>query len=465
MGVAFLRNYSHDVFVSYSMTNDALTLDGQPWVRKLVEELTVRLQNLLPENGKTVEVYFAGKGSLRYGDQLKSCLDEAKKSAIFLIVGSPRYLDIWPASELQAFASTGERAPRERLFIAEMLPLAKGQAYPDMIGDPLRAEFWRPTPKTAARPFRQIDELCDTVLTELATVMAERLCELHALDQPVAGQRPANPDHKTVLLARVSEDLEPLNQKLRTHLEQYQIKVLPPSDFQEEGDRFPEEFDRYLEEADIVVQLLGANPGRRTRAMPNGYDGFQAERTRARADRVLMQWRPLTVDADEMTDRAHKALLSTATAMDFEPYKDMVVRLATAPTPAPTADRKGSSYILIDADEMDGETARQILRECRKRKVVAVLADPAANKRERRTTYGASEKIAVIHEKSLPRWVNSHLLGYVHLPTERQAQGKCVVYLGPPPPKDQEEITVVHPDFEFVEAPNGDLSKLFSKIF
>jgi len=470
----FLSDFTYDVFVSYSLVNDELNLDGQPWVRRFVDLLAIKLKNMLPERGKDVAFYFAAKGDLQFGQRLASCREEAKRSAVFLIIGSPRYLDHWPTSELRAFTETGGA---DRIFIAELLPLPAGKTYPEIIGDPLRAPFWCATQRGSAQPLADARGEFDGRLNDFAAGLCSVLVAIgqstrsqisatvgKATKSLVDGRAPP-PRTRPVLLARVTDDLEPLNARLRTHLEQFDIEVLPADGFNEEGAAFRDEFREQAAHAPLVVQLLGQYPARRTRELPEGYDGFQSQEARAREGCRLVQWRDPALDLEAVADDRHRALLSgDVDAMGFEAFKEMIVRLATAPPPRPAAQR-GGSFLFIDADRVDEETARRVLRACQERQIVAMMPEyDVDTPKDWRANYADCDRIAMIHEHSDRVWLNAQLKMFIRSAAKRRTPAECVIYLGPPPPKQASALTITHPSFVVVESPDGDLDRLIEQL-
>lgn len=463
----FLADFEYDVFVSYSLANDQYKLDGEPWVTKFVDELKIKLANSLSEGGKEVSVYFAGTGSIRPGEQLSSCRVAAQKSALFLIIGSPRYLDYWPASELEAFTD-GHRA-QDRIYLSHMLPLPKGKFYPDALGQPFYLDFYGKTRFGNAKPFEEVKGECNGALTDLAAAMAQKLMEMRD-SAAAATTRQPNPDYRTVLVT-VTADLGKQVKALRAHLRQYDIPMVPASDgdFQEEGEAFRAEYLAALDQASIVVQLLGPEPTRRTKAFPEGLETFQLEAARAKPGCEIRQWRDPCLTPAAVDDEQHRDLVfsSSVDAEPFEEFKKSVRKLAMAP-PTQPAPEAGRSYLFIDAAGIDEGTARRVFAQCQRLQIPAVTPTYGVEKpRNYRTYYEKADRIAVIHEKSEPSWLNSQLYLFIRTMARRgvRADKRAIVFLGPPPPKSKETFTVYHPNIDFVEAPNGNLDDFFARLF
>jgi hypothetical protein len=287
-------------------------------------------------------------------------------------------------------------------------------------------------------------------------------------EAPVAERKP-NPAFPPVLLARVTDDLEPQRRSLRTYLEQFELEVLPPpEDFQEEGAEFANEFNALLERKPIVVQILGIHPARRTRTLPKGFDGLQDQLVREHPDLRVYRWRESSLDPATIEDKGHRNLLtSDVHAMDFEEFKEMVKRQATSSPPRPaSSDGLGQNLItFIDADQVDAEIARKVLRECRERKKIAIMPEFGVDTaRDWRANYADADRVTLIHHNSDAKWLTSQLRLFVKTSAKSRRQQQCLIYLAGPPPKWRDSVSVSHPAFKFVEAPDGDLAPLLSRL-
>lgn len=468
--MAYLRGYDHDVFVSYSLTNDKLALDDQPWVTRLVDLLKVELENRLQDNGKEVEFYFAGRGSLRPGDQLASCRTQAGSSALFLIIGSPRYLDVWPTSELRAFVATPGAS--DRIFIAELLPL--GKAYPAEIGDPRSSKFWKPSRGQAAEPFTNSDGECYTQLVELADAIVGRLGAMHERESLPTKARGPDPYRRKVLIARATDALWQKSQAMRSHLEGFGVEVLPAEEFEATGQAFKDEFEGLLGQKPIVVQLLGEYPARPHKEVPEGYDVFQAAAASDRkVDGVdLFQWRDPRLKLDDVEDEAHRELLAgCGEAMDnFEEFKELVEKATLIKPPPPphppgAAPAKKQSFWFIDADMADDETLKEVISFCDKHKIRAIFPEYGVDQEEDwRSNYTDARAIAMIHRRSESKWLRPKLRLFMKTSLNPDAAQRCLVYLAGPPPKERDCVTIAHEGLEVIFAPDGELTPLLDKL-
>ncbi|THD78012.1 MAG: hypothetical protein E7812_12545 [Phenylobacterium sp.] len=461
--MAFVGGYDVDIFVSYSLRNDRLRLGGDPWVQRLVKELETQLQNLLPGEDE-IGIFYAGRGDLKYGEPVAKCVDMAKKSAIFLIIGSPRYLASWPTRELGAFTSTS--GGDSRVFLAELLPLRKGQAYPITIDDPLRLEFHSRTVRGSAQPFEQTVGEFNVRLIDLANNMAERLETLREIGRRSTTSRPANPNFRCVLIARATDDLQARNEELATYLEQFDVPVLL-ADPDMESQEFRTEFEALLDRAAVVVQLLGPSRTPRPATMPEGFDGFQSAAALVHKSSQLLQWRDLGTDLETIVDAQHHALLSgpRVAEMGFEDFKKLVVTRATEPAPQPPPP-PGSSYVFIDADKIDALRARQIFeRGKNKNRAVMLRNFDSDEPKDLRANYLSCDRVAVVHEKSQGSWLNSQLQLFLRLQAKRKLQTAWYVDLCPAPPKTGDDLAVAYHRLEVVESADGSIDELCEKLF
>lgn len=461
----YLPGYTNDIFVSYSLTNDDVTLDGADWVRTFEDQLRRSIRNRLLKNGKDLKTYYAGR-DLRHDQDIDVCLSELKTSALFLIIGSPRYLcDEWPQKELETFRAIDPKL--DRVFVAEFLPLPDGMSYPGKLDGRFRAPFWRRTERGAAINFSEINEAFQNRLADLARDIAERLEAMNGAGPPRAPARIQNSDHRPVLLAQVTEDLEDLSYGMRTYLEQFDVPVLPLNPFPQGGAEFAEAFATCLDASEIVVQLLGPFPGRRPPDLPEGYAAHQAAAALALPGKDLLQWRAVDLNPEAVADPAHRQLLSGphVDAMLFERFKEMVHQRATAPRRPAAEQSPETSFIFINAAEVDEDRAKKVLAECRRMRRAAVMpAFGSDTKREWVENYRQTGKVVLLHSKSDPGWLNVQLRLFTNTLAKRKSRPATgVIYLAPP--RTEDDLTATHPDFEIIEAPNGDLDTLYERLF
>jgi hypothetical protein len=107
--------------------------------------------------------------------QLPELLVAAKRSALFLVVGSPSYAARnWPHQELETFV---EQSPDlSRLFMIECMPLNDGEQYPAPLDRRIHVPFWKPSgPKRIGMPISPASDDFSTLVHGLASDIRERL--------------------------------------------------------------------------------------------------------------------------------------------------------------------------------------------------------------------------------------------------------------------------------------------------
>lgn len=455
--MAYLRGYDHDVFVSYSLKNNLLTLDAQPWVTRLVELLKNQMLNRLEGNADELKFYFAQGGSIGPGQQLANCRDDAKRSAMFLLIGSPRSGDGWPTSELRAF----REAPGslERIFVAELLPPGGG-GYPSEIENPFRSQFWRLMGKTE-NTYSTSTGPCEELLVELAAAIAEKLDAIYEREKLPTAERPPDPNLRKVLIARSA--LTKKSQEVRDFLKPYGIEVIFAADLKEAGQAFRDKFGQMLAEKPIVVQLLGPYPAPSDDQIEEGYDAFQSEAAKSCADVELFQWRdprlPIVVEDEE-----HRNLLENCEyAMDnFQEFMSLIEK-ATKIVAQPV---KKQSFWFIDADRSDEEMLQKVQAYCDSKKIKAMRPRYGVDEEEDWfRNYTDAHGIAVIHSRSGTKWADSKQRLFMNTSSNSEAAQRMLLYLAPAPPKTKNDCVIItHPGLEVIEAADETLDPLFKVL-
>src|SRR5438874_1466554 len=161
----------HDVFISYAHEMDPT------WVRLFVEQLKVRVSNLLP---KTPKIYFDDQ--MEQGAIVpKALLDAVGSSRLLLVILSPKYVESpWCRMELSAFCEAGERAMQHRVFVVEAERIER-ETWPSGLRDLETLAFWQEDPETKV-PERLDPEFGDKYaqmfkrrVGEIAHFLADRL--------------------------------------------------------------------------------------------------------------------------------------------------------------------------------------------------------------------------------------------------------------------------------------------------
>ena len=138
--MAFVHGFENDVFVSYAHADNEVDALGDAWVQQFQQNLRIALKQRLGR-GDDINIYFDAR-RLQGNHPLEDILDSVRKSAVFVAVGSPSYVNRqWTRDELAAFAAISDDPGR--LFGIERLPLDEGDRYPDPLHDYFRISFWQ----------------------------------------------------------------------------------------------------------------------------------------------------------------------------------------------------------------------------------------------------------------------------------------------------------------------------------
>ena len=124
--MAFVHGFENDVFISYAHADNEVDALGDAWVQQFQQNLRIALKQRLGR-GDDINIYFDAR-RLQGNHPLDEILDSVRKSAVFVAVGSPSYVNRqWTRDELAAFAAVSDEPGR--LFGIERLPLDEGSAF------------------------------------------------------------------------------------------------------------------------------------------------------------------------------------------------------------------------------------------------------------------------------------------------------------------------------------------------
>jgi hypothetical protein len=257
---------------------------------------------------------------------------------------------------------------------------------------------------------------------DFAERLANRLRELRAEVAGMAAERRLERKIKrTVLLAQTTEDLEESRDKLRRHFEAYFDRVIPEGEYPQNAASFMQAFESDLREADLFVQLLGNFAARRTADFPDGYAKYQyAAAARAKQMRdgtekplMLVQWRPSTLDPQEVTHR-DKDLLRTpyVIAAGLEEFKREVLRLFEPIKPGKTeAPSQRRDFIFVNFAQVDQKIGNELLNICKKKRWLAFppLFKGSAEEIDQELDDNLKDCSALIlvYGEGPPRWVRA----------------------------------------------------------
>ena len=173
----------HDVFVSFALDRQTASGDFERRARALVEALQARLTALL---GRTARLFYDRDGETSELRIFSTFAGKIPAARAMLVLGSPGWIQSrWSGPEVEAFL--GSHAASS-LFLAEMLPLAKGEDYPFGLPDRNRFVFWRERGADAIRSLDPADDEFLPQITRLADAIAQVLID--ADEQAMASEAP-----------------------------------------------------------------------------------------------------------------------------------------------------------------------------------------------------------------------------------------------------------------------------------
>jgi hypothetical protein len=381
LGEGDVKAFRHDLFVSYAASSNDLPAPCDKWVSRFVDGLGRALRARL--DGVRPSIYFDER-TIEPNDTIEGLLDEVESSRLFIAISSSAYNSRpWPRREIEAFQKT--YPDPSRLFVVAAEPVESDRMLA-AIRARHRALFHEPFEQGSNRipmPLAPDNKRFFEGIWDLAVSIANRLRALRELEDggapappfriaslplnqsPVAApaQARANPVvvGPTILLAQVTEDLDPDLLALRRALEQIpSLRVLPNDDFPQSGSNFKESFRANLESADFVVQLLSSVKGRTSADFPDGYVRFQAD-SALQSGVKLMQWRRADLVLANVADAGHRALLQlpTVTASTLPAFIADVIGKVSAPPAQPSQAVPNDRYVVfVGADMVDLDAAR-----------------------------------------------------------------------------------------------------------
>ena len=516
--MAFVHGFENDVFISYAHADNEVDALGDAWVQQLQQNLRIALKQRLGR-GDELAIYFDA-GRLQGNHPLDEILDSVRKSAVFLAVGSPSYVNRqWTRDELAAFAAASDDPGR--LFGIERLPLDPGERFPDPLDDYFRISFWQRDQGMADIPLTLTPRLNTTLyyvrLQTLAEQIRGQLLQManrnarpaavsmagagpvpmqsmqhgapphaasgtgfeqhHPAPPPQAAPVPAAPvsagGPRPVLVAQVTEDLEYYREQVISHLSQYDIPIFPTDMYPQGGTEFKEAVMADLQRVKYFVQLLGPTSPRKTRDMPEGYLVAQSELA-AQAGVPILQWRSPDLVLDSVPDPVHRAFLAgdRVEAIGRESFKAKVVELATAPPPPPPPPPPGEDLILdspifINANPDDQPIAEEVFEKARKRKLPLVLSHPVGTAEEVRQDFERNwrecDSVVLIYGNAPQIWVRNQIMLYNKLKRERERPLREFILMNCPP-QQKPSVGIALPEVEEIDCREGLSAEILESV-
>jgi hypothetical protein len=466
--MTYVPGYDHDVFVSYAHFDNEADSQDVRWVSRFQADLKNALRQRL---GEDPEIFYDTR-NFEAHDHVDGLLASARRSAIFLAVFSPSYVSRdFTIGELKAFC---EGAPdANRVVMVELLPVDEDRNHPLLRGRK-RTPFWWKDRAEQDIPLRLTPRFNPEMYNERLQILAHQLKKLmaemrdggpRATATALAAKSPPSsltrPNDKTVLLAQTTDDLYDECERVRAHLEQFGVKVLPERDFPQGGGDFAAAFETELARVGVFIQLLGSFASRKPPDLTRTYAQYQYEAAKARGLKLL-QWRRPDLDLATVTHR-DKPLLEgpDVLAVGLEEFKAEILRRCTEP-PKSEPQHLGDCHFFISADRSDKDLADQLLKlfEGRKSWTAArplfegsakeVVDDLEAN-------LVNCEALLLLYGNAPPSWVRAQLLRYSKLERRRDEPLRLkTIVLGPPAPKAD---IAWSGSFERIDCQDGDIER------
>jgi TIR domain len=482
--MTYLPNFKHDVFVSYAHFDNEEDAQDVRWVSRFQADLKNVLRQRL---GEEPEIFFDSR-NFEAHNHVDFLVENARQSAVFVAVFSPSYVAReFTIKELQAFC---DGAPAlSRLVMVELLPVEENKHHPLLRGRK-RTPFWwkdrsehdiplRLTPKFNPEMYNErlqiLAHQIKKVLAELRESGTRQPAAVEALrdaprpqsqPQPQPAE-PVAPAGNAVLLAQATDDLYDDYERVRAHLEQFGLKVLPEHDYPQGGTDFAAAFEADIARSRLFVQLLGNFGSRKPPDLPQTYSQYQYEAAKGRGLKVL-QWRRPDLDLAAVTHR-DKTLLEgpDVLAVGLEEFKGEILRFCAqeqAKLPAPSG---GDCHVFINADRSDKDLADALLK----------LFEDKKNCTAARPLFEGSAKdiiddleanlvscgvLLLLYGSAPPAWVRAQLLRYSKLEKQRDAPLRLKsVVLGPPAPKPELAFSG---GFERIDCQDGNIVQNVQRI-
>jgi hypothetical protein len=463
--MAIAPGYEHDLFVSYAHVDDVEVGGSEGWVSQFVKRLESALRQRL--GGTEALRIFFDSHAAGANLQLPELVNAVRRSALFLVVGSPSYATrSWPRQELDAFL---EHADQSRLFMIECLPLNEDEHYPHPLTSHIHLEFWKPSGKRRIpMPYSPLadSEEFQSLVHSLAADIRNRLLSLRLLPAKSALTSTSSPGTRnpatrrlSVFIAQGTDDVEDEIDQLKRYLSQYEEEVgaLPQLTYPQGGEAFLTALSKDLVQCALFVQILGRRAGRVPPDLPEGYTLSQLNAAKA-AGIPIMQWRHPDLDLTAISDSSYVTIVSaeTVVACGFEAFKRQVLDWLRRPALKARAPR--SSTVFINADDRDLNIAKEIERECLRHALTTILpmSGPSseANRKDLADNLTDCDVLLFIYGDTTQDWIRSQLRFFNKIKQKREMELR-VLAICSGPPAEKPDIGMTVPSATVISCPDG----------
>ena len=357
--MAYIRDYEHDVFVSYAHLDNESGGEQPGWVTNFVQDLGKEVRQRLGTKDLTIWIDKKLSGNLPLTPEI---MEAVRRSATLLVVMSPAYLNSqWCARERNSFLSfAADCVKYGRIFVVTQRDTEKTPA-PEEFGDLLGFRFWTKDEETdVSRPLVRPDKEYAQRVVQLSDDLGKTLRRLNngGGDGSKAASVQGSGD-VSVFLARSTDDLEEREENLKRYLAQAGINVLPRTWYPDHTvAAFTTAMAADLGGCKAFVQLLSASRGRKIEPGGKRYAALQQEIAKT-SRRPLLVWRSPDIDLKSIDDDDHRDRLDSARACNFEEFKRAVVEEARREPPRPK-QKSANVVAFLDVDLPDMRIAKEV---------------------------------------------------------------------------------------------------------
>jgi TIR domain len=484
--MAFVRGFTHDVFISYAHANNEPLFPGwRGWTTHLFQDLPARLRLHL---GRAPDLDIFMDEKLRGNDEVnESLLEKIRESAIMIVVLTQGYLDsTWCLDELRTF--TGQSHPRSGLYVGDRSRLFKVmprdiplEHHPPPLDNATGYRFFSVDGATT-RTFRRTEEADSDQrhwdkLEDLAKDLAGLLTGLNDQPEPLRVKPDPPPSQPAVFVAEVADDLDGERDQLVRELGQRGIVVLPQRDLPPKLAELETTVKGYLARSVLSIHMLGRYYGKKvdgdTRSRPHvqidlakGADGQRPVPS--------LVWVPRDVESERLSDERQRALLeriendpdrharAELLRIGLEELKQIVVRRVLPPP----AGRQAQSLVYITCVTQDRPEALTVKEFFRQRGYGVVLQ--LHGREEQTWTHERYVRICdvlvIVYGRADVGWVQeraAEALEQARLATgRRRPLAAGAIYHAPPPDKD--DVGIDAEDLLVVDCRDGFSETVFT---
>jgi hypothetical protein len=257
--MAYVPGFDWDLFISYPRESDERDALDFQWVKEFRRLLEMELKQRAGRGSGELKIYFDDH-EFRATDDLESdLLNAARKSALFLPIISPLYVDNnkFTMRELREFCAASDF--RGRIVNIELLPL-NVEERPDELDGPKRNVFFVTVEGKSIKLTPHHREHRDKYVEKVQIVAEDIKVSLQRMRRERCGETGPTggvfPD-KTVVLAQKEDGVDNEWEQIRLFLrKELGVKLLPQGEYPASETELAAAIEADLAQADLFVQLL-----------------------------------------------------------------------------------------------------------------------------------------------------------------------------------------------------------------